>query len=147
MTSTFKLYGILALVIVFGLMAWGVKSWDSNRLEAQYQAGELAERNKWQAAQAEAAKQATIEGNRDTLASEKVSDEARDAAGKTTAASTAASQTIVEKIVYAYRTAPATTCLPTDLPLGVQAGLREARSAALGGTPATSSGLQPTERN
>ena len=128
-------------------MGWGVKVWDSNRLEAQFEAGELAERSKWQAAQDKAEKEATAKGNRDTLASEHASDEARAAAGQTTAASTAASQPIVEKIVYAYRTAPATTCLPTDLPLGVQEGLREARAAALGEAPASPGGLQPAQRN
>jgi hypothetical protein len=146
-TSTFKLYGTIALIVILGLMAWGVKNWDSNRLEAQFEAGELAERAKWQAAQKEATDKAVIESNQDTLASEGVADEARDAAGKTIAASTAATQTIVEKIVYAYRTAPPTACLPTDLPLGVQAGLSEARSAALSGSSAAPGGLQPAERN
>lgn len=147
MTSTFKLYGTIALIVILGLMAWGVKTWDSNRLEAQFQAGELAERTKWQAAQTKATEEAVIESNRDTVASEDAADKARDAADKIIADSKATTQTIVEKIVYAYRTAPATACLPTDLPLGVQQGLSEARSAALGGSAATPGGLQPAERD
>ena len=146
MNSTLKLYGSIALLIIVILAGIFIVRWDSNRLEAKFEAGKLAERALWQANQAESNREAQAESNTSTVTSESVADTSRDQANKTTSASSAANQTIVEKIVYAYRTAPPAACIPGPLPAGVLDGLNQARSAALGGDLAAPSGLQPTQR-
>lgn len=146
MNSTLKLYGSIALLIIVILAGIFIVRWDSNRLEAKFEAGKLAERAIWQQAQTDANQKAQAESNTSTVTSEGVADKARSDAAATTSASTAANQTIVEKIVYAYRTAPPAACIPGPLPAGVLDGLNQARSAALGGDLAAPSGLQPTQR-
>ena len=151
MTSTLKLYGGIALLILLGLAVWGINKWDDNRLNAAFDEGVRTEQAKWVKAAADANSKAQARGNSDTLTSESIADQARVEASKTTAASTAASQSIVEKISYVYRTSPPTACppdgLPQPLPAGVLEGLSEARSAALGQTSTTTGGLQPTQRS
>lgn len=151
MTSTLKLYGGIALLILLGLAVWGINNWDNNRLEAAFNEGVLTEQAKWVKAAADANSKAQAKGNSDTLLSENTADQARVEASKTTAASTAASQSIVEKISYVYRTSPPTAChpdgVPQPLPVGVLEGLDQARSAALGQAATASGGLQPTQRN
>ena len=151
MTSTLKLYGSIALLILLGLLVWGINSWDNNRLEAAYERGVAAERALWTAKAAEANDLANSTANNNTLISENTADQARANASKTTAASTAASQSIVEKISYVYRTSPPTAChpdgVPQPLPAGVLEGLDQARSAALGQAATTPGGLQPAQRN
>ena len=151
MTSTLKLYGGIALLILLGLSVWGISNWDNNRLAAAYDRGVEAERALWVAKATEANDLANSKANNNTLISENTADQARDKASKTTAASTAASQTIVEKISYVYRTSPPTAChpdgIPQPLPAGVLEGLDQARSAALGQTATAPGGLQPTQRN
>lgn len=147
MTSTLKLYGGVALLLLLSVMAFSVIHWDNKRLAEQYTAGQLAERAVWVAAQADANTKAVTKGNTDTLISEKVADQARVEASTITAASTAANQTTVEKITYAYAAVTPTACNPdVPLPAGVLEGLREARFAALGNTSTTSGGLQSTKR-
>ncbi len=151
MTSTLKLYGGIALLILLGLSVWGISNWDNNRLGAAYDQGVAVERALWVAKAAEANDLANSTANSNTLVSENTADQARDEASKTTAASTAASQSIVEKISYVYRTSPPTAChpdgIPQPLPAGVLEGLDQARSAALGQAATASGGLQPTQRN
>ena len=150
MTSTFKLYGGIALLIILGLMVWGVVSWDNNRLQASFDEGVMQERSQWVAKAAEAAAKQAAEANQKTLISEAAADQAQAKAGVTIAASTAQSHSIVEKINHAYDAAPPVVCSPDaaqPLPSGVLEGLREARSAALGQAPTAPGGLQPTERS
>ena len=151
MTSTLKLYGSIALIVIFGFVVWGVINWDNNRLEAAFNEGVESERALWVTGAANANSKAAAEGNTKTLISEAVADQSNEQASKIIAASTAASQTIVEKISYVYRTSPPPACppdgLPQPLPAGVLEGLSEARSAALGQTSTTTSGLQPTQRS
>ena len=146
MTSTLKLYGSIALLVILVITGIAIVRWDSNRMKAQFEAGEMAERALWVAQQADANQKAQTKSNADTTTSEGVADKARSDAAATTSASSAANQTIVEKIVYAYRTAPPAACVPGPLPVGVLDGLNQARSAALGGDLAAPSGLQPTKR-
>lgn len=150
MTSTLKLYGGIALLILLGLMAWGVKNWDDNRMTREYDRGVNDERGLWVASQFNANQKAMGESNTATVASEGVADQARTEASTTTAASAAANQSTVEKITYAYASAPPVACRsdagPGALPGGVLEGLSEARSAALGGSPAPTGRLQPAQR-
>ncbi len=150
MTSTLKLYGSIALMVIFGLVVWGVISWDNNRLEAAFNEGVESERALWVTAAANANSKAAAEGNTKTLISEAVSDQSNEQASKIIAANTAASNSIVEKLTHAYDAAPPVTCISADpqpLPPGVLQGLSEARSAALGQTSTTTGGLQPTQRS
>lgn len=145
-----KVYGTIALVLILGAMVWAVVHWDNNRLKASYDRGVLAERALWQAEVQKAKAAVQVKSNALTLASEAAADQARLNASKTTAASSAANQTTVEKITDAYEAEPLAPCradaVPKRLPAGVLEGLGEARSAALGGTTATTGGLQPTQR-
>lgn len=145
-----KVYGTIALVLILGAMVWAVVHWDNNRLKASYDRGVLAERTLWQAEVRKAKLAVQAKSNALTLASEDAADQARLDASKTTAASSAANQTTVEKITDAYEAEPLAPCradaVPKRLPAGVLEGLGEARAAALGGTTAATSGLQPTQR-
>lgn len=151
MTSTLKLYGGIALLILLGLAVWGINTWDNNRLSAAFDEGVLTEQAKWVKAAADANSKAQAKGNSDTLTSENIADQARAKASTITAASTATNDSIVEKITYVYRTSPPAACHPDDipqpLPVGVLEGLNQARSAALGQAVTASRGLQPTERS
>lgn len=147
MTSTLKLYGGIALLLILILVGWGIKNWDNNRLETSFKSGEQTERGKWEAASNKAKAEAIEKANSDTLASEAAADQARSNATAVTAASAAANKTTVEKISYAYQNAPPAPCRSDTLPLpvGVLEGLSEARSAALGQAVTAQSGLQPTK--
>lgn len=151
MTSTIKLYGGIALLILLGLLVWGINTWDNNRLEAAFNEGVQSERVLWVTAAADANSKAAAKGNSDTLTSESIADQARAKASTITAASTAASDSIVEKITYVYRNTPPTPChpdgVPQPLPAGVLEGLDQARAAALGQASTTSGGLQPAQRS
>lgn len=151
MTGTFKIYGILAIILALGAAAWGLVQWDNHRLGKAYDAGVAAERAAWEAKAKEAVQEIVSKGNASTRASEATADKARATASTTIAASKAANIAIVEKITHAYEQAPAVVDCgpdrkPQPLPAGVLEGLSEARSAALGGSPATSGGLQPAQR-
>lgn len=130
MTPKGYAYLALALLAAVGLWRGGA---------ALYEAGETAERLRWEtaAAAAEAASRGKEQG--DTTSSDRARDAAaqegaeasRDARGQTT-------QTI-ETIRYVYRTQPAPACPPAPVPDGVRDALNaayDAASAASRGLPA-----------
>lgn len=104
-----------------------------------YEAGETAERLRWEKAARSAQDAARLEEQRDTVAS----DGARDAAAQEGAAASREAReqttTTIETIRYVYRNQPAPACPAAPVPDGVRDALNaayDAASAASRGLPA-----------
>lgn len=127
---------ILAVLAALAAAAWGVHHWDAGRQRASYEAGELAERGRWEQAKANAVDKAASRAQAATLTAEQAGDTAKAQTAASGALAAKQTQSTVESITHAYIAENPPVCVPdgrpVPLPAGVLKGLDEARSAAVG---------------
>lgn len=136
--------GAVVALALLGTAGYLVKRWDSNRLQARYDAGVAAERQVWTDAQAKATSEQRAAQDASTRASEGAADTAAQAATSARQAAAGDTETTVREITHAYQhhppiapcVAPGDGGSPRPLPVGVLDALDQARGRAIGKAPA-----------